>query len=430
MKKIYLDYAATTPIDPEVFKAMRPYFGEKFGNAGSVHSFGQEAIAAVDLTRGTIAKALGAHFREIVFTGSATEANNLAIRGVITVTKPLFTIGEKPKIITTSIEHESVLETCRDLEREGIEVVYIPIDKNGLINLTKLERALDERTVLVSVIYAQNEVGTIQPIAEIGKLIEEARGKRQDTRNKRQGEGAEAATMEPNAAVRSSLFKFPLFHTDAVQAFQYLNCDVQELGVDLITISAHKIYGPKGIGALYARQIQNSKFKIQNFGSYSVAPIITGGGQEFGLRSGTENVPSIVGFGRAVELAQKLRAKEAARVFKLRNYLSREFKKVFPKSQLNGADFGTSARPRRLPNNINIFIPDFEAQFLLTKLDLAGIAASAGSACSARSLTASHVLKNIGYNENRALRSVRFSLGRFTKEADIKEALKRIKSWK
>lgn len=390
MKRIYLDYAATTPVDVEVERAMKPYFSEFFGNAGSLYCFGQKAMAALDESREKIAKAINADFREIIFTGSATEANNLALRGVVKSvqlfsetfrakkTEPLY------RIIISSIEHESVLETARDLEREGVEVIYLLVDKNGLVNLKKLKESLNERTILVSIMCANNEIGTIQPIKEIAKIIKDYR----------------------NSGV------YPLFHSDCVQAFQFLDCNVNDLGVDLMTLSAHKIYGPKGIGALYVCS-PNSKSQILN-------SIISGGGQEFGLRSGTENIPLIVGFAKAIELAVKNREKETKRISILRDYFWKQIRKIYPRVQLN------EPLKNRLPNILNIYFPKKSAEDLLIKFDLAGVAVSAGSACSARSLEPSHVLRACGLPVERIKSSLRISLGKFTTKAELNETIKRI----
>ncbi|MDP2598477.1 MAG: cysteine desulfurase family protein [Candidatus Liptonbacteria bacterium] len=310
MEKIYLDYAASTPVDPRVFEAMRPYFTEKFGNPGSLHSFGQEAIAAVDKSRETIAKALGADFREVIFTGSATEANNLALRGVIKRFEYRISNIEYPRIIISAIEHESVLETARDLEREGIEVVYLPVDRRGVVDLEKLKEALNERTVLVSIMHANNEIGTAQPLFEIHRIIEDFKKR--------------------NSSIPQFL-NCPLLHSDCAQAFQFLDCDVDALGVDLMTLSAHKIYGPKGIGALYVRQGKEKNVKLPDSRFQILDSIATGGGQEFGLRSGTENVPLIVGFAKAVELAIAVREKEARRIGDLRDRFWAELKKIAQK---------------------------------------------------------------------------------------------------
>ena len=257
MPKIYLDYAATTPVDPKVIRAMRPYFKRDFGNASSIHGFGQKALAAIDDARQKAADFLGCESEEVVFTGSATEANNLAIFGLA---------KKGDHIITTQIEHHAVLEPCRELEKWGVEVTYLPVDKDGLVKVSDVEKAIKPNTTLVSIMYANNEIGTVQPIAEIGELIK--RFKIQDSR-----------------------FKI-LFHTDAVQAANYLDCDVKKLGVDLLTISGHKIYGPKGAGALFVKK------------GTPLKSLIYGGGQEHGLRSGTENVPGIVGLAQAVQELQ------------------------------------------------------------------------------------------------------------------------------
>ena len=392
MRKIYLDYAATTPVDSAVLAAMKPYFEKRFGNAGSLHSFGQEAMAALDDSREKIAKAIGADFREIIFTGSATEASNLALRGAVMAS------GVKnSKIIISTIEHKSILETCRDLESEGAEVIYLPASREGIIDLKKLKATLDERTILVSVMYANNEIGTIEPISKISEIIKNFRD--------------ELKTI------------YPLFHTDAVQAFQYLDCDVQKLGVDLMTLSAHKIYGQKGIGALYVRELKTKNSKLK--------AILTGGGQEFGLRSGTENMPLIVGFAKAIELAGKAREKESKRVSELRNYFWKQIKKIYPEAQLNGPTISVNQlnqyKSARLPNNLNIYFPKLRAEDLLVKFDLAGVAVSAGSACSARGTEPSHVLKACGFPLERIKSSLRITLGRPTTKAEIDEAIVRMR---
>jgi len=413
--RLYFDYAASTPVDPEVRAAMQPYFSKKFGNPGSLHSFGQEAIAAVDNSRETIAKAIGADFREIIFTGSATEANNLALRGALKgfrfqvlgfsdrKNKNLTpnTYNLKPRIIVSAIEHESILETAKDLERDGVEVVYLPVDKNGLVGIKKLEDALNERTVLVSVMYANNEIGTIQPISAIAEIVREFRIKNLEFRDK-----------TPKSYILNPNF-YPLFHTDAVQAFQFLDCGVKKLGVDLMTLSAHKIYGPKGVGALYVRHLKPN--------TYNLKPLIMGGGQEFGLRSGTENVPLIVGFAKAVRLVAKNREEEGERIAKLRNYFWLELKKFCPQAEINGGK-------NTVPSIINVYFPGYSSSDLLTNFDLAGLAASAGSACSARSNKLSYVIEKLGYPKERALSSIRFSFGRQTTKKEIIEALKIVKA--
>src|SRR3989344_2203285 len=355
MRKIYLDYAATTPVDSAVLAAMKPYFEKRVGNAGSLHSFGQEAMAAIDESREKIAKAIGANFREIIFTGSATEANNLAIRGALKDFQ-----FEKPQIIISAIEHESILETCRDLQQEGVEIIYLPVDRRGFVDLKKLKKSLNEQTILVSIMYANNEIGTIQPITEISKLISEFRIQNAELRKE-----SNSKFLIHNSELAMAL---PLLHTDAVQAFQFLDCDVNPpaggLGVDLMTLSAHKIYGPKGMGALFIKQIQNSKFKILN-------SIITGGGQEFGLRSGTENVPAIVGFAKAAELAVKNREKETKRLTAIKDYFIKNIRKIHPRIEINSPEGNLCS-----PHIANIYFPGHSSQDLLIKLDLAGVAVS------------------------------------------------------
>lgn len=381
MKKIYLDYAASTPVGERVLSAMVPYFSVKYGNPGSLHSFGQEAVSAVDKSRESVGKSIGAGFREVIFTSGATEANNLALRGVVDQFKIQNSgLGIRPKLIVSAVEHESVLDTAYFLERRGVEVVVLPVDENGLVDLEKLEKELNERTVLISVMYVNNETGGTQPIAEIGKMI----------RNFRNSETA----------------SYPLFHTDASQAFMYLDCDVRKLGVDLMTLSGQKIYGPKGIGALYV----NSKF---------LSPQITGGGQEFGLRSGTENVPQIVGLGKAAEIACLNREKNFKHVSKIRDYFWKELKKSIPDAELNLPPLGA-------PHILNVYFPSEYTGEFLVKLDMEGVAASAGSACSARAFTPSYVLKSMGFPEERVRGSVRFSFGPQTTKLEINEAVRRI----
>lgn len=403
MENIYLDYAATTPVDPRVLRVMQPYFAEKFGNPSSIHSFGQLAQGALDLARESIAQAIGADFRELLFTGSATEANNLVLRGVITEMRRQGTHIARPRIITSAIEHESVLETCRALEQYGVEVVYVPVNKRGVVDLKKLRSALTPETALVSVMYANNEIGAIQPLAEISKIIRNFR----ESRIKNQESGWNSKLM-----IHDSRFLFPLFHTDAVQALQFLECNVLDLGLDFMTFSAHKIYGPKGVGALYARRDKNSM--------QFLTAQMTGGSQEFGLRSGTQNVPLIVGFERAISLIRQDREKEAIRIAVLRQKLWEGIKKIEPKAQLNG--FAV------LPNILNIYFPGRDAHEFVIQLDLLGVAISAGSACGTRMLKTSHVLKALGLSTERAKSSVRFSLGRPTTEKEITEVLKRMKS--
>ncbi|OGY99701.1 MAG: hypothetical protein A2945_01735 [Candidatus Liptonbacteria bacterium RIFCSPLOWO2_01_FULL_52_25] len=478
MQRIYLDYAASTPVDPEVLDAMLPYFGNSparhessgdsgrparharqragvagWGNPGSLHSFGQESIAAVDKSRETIAKSIGADFREVIFTGSASEANNLALRGLTqtvrrqTQTDKDFSVNQRevgesprPRIVVSAVEHESILETARDLERDGVEVVYIPVDRHGVVDLEKLKVALNERTILVSIMYANNEIGTVQPIAEISKIVRNFREQIANSKSQKTGHSPFAPGH------------LPLFHTDAAQAFQFLDCNVDGLGVDLMTLSAHKIYGPKGVGALYVRQqIANRKLQIAKnhlpFASshLPLAPLTTGGGQEFGLRSGTENVPLIVGFAKAVELLfSNSHELENSRIAKLRDYFWTELKKIYPEAQTNvdytqtGAEVGprtSASSPRQsatLPSVLNVYFPDHLAEDLLTKFDLAGLAVSSGSACRSRAVESSYVIEALGYSGDgstklttgdRAKRSVRFSFGRPTTNEEVNAAL-------
>lgn len=382
MKRIYFDHAASTPVRCEVLKAMMPYFSTHFGNPSSLHSFGQEGIAAIDKARETVAKTINASFREIIFTGSATEANNLALRGAVKqfkLTHPKI----KPRIIISAIEHESILETAKDLSRDGAEFVMIPVNENGVIDIERLKKELNERTAIVSVMYVNNEIGTVEPIAEIAKLVVDFRKKN----------------------------SYPLFHTDAVQAFNYFECDVNTLGVDMMTLSGHKIGGPKGVGALY---VKNSKL---------IAPIITGGGQEYGLRSGTENVPCIVGFGEAIRLATKERKREHARLTTLKKYFWTNIKKILPDASVYGFDeknFSSAS-----PHILNLAWRGAPLDDTLVRLDMMGISASSGSACASRASTHSHVLSALIEN---ASRGIRFSFGRTTTRAEIDETLRRMRA--
>ncbi|MBI1975236.1 MAG: cysteine desulfurase [Parcubacteria group bacterium] len=404
--RIYLDYAATTPVDPEVEKAMQPYFGKEFGNPGSLHQFGQAALAAVDESRASIARFLNTSSREVIFTGSATEANNLALRGTIrsfwwryfkerkSDEKPVM-----PHIVTSTVEHESILETCRDIERRGAaEVSYIGVDRYGFIDVDELKSALRPETVLVSVMYANNEIGTIQQITEITEVI---RNWKSSTRAKF-GAGLE---------IGNSIY--PLFHTDAAQALQFLDCDVKKLGVDFMTISAHKIYGPKGIGALYAKQFLNSN-------PHTPSSIITGGGQEHGFRSGTENVPAIVGFAKAVELVARYKERESSRIRALREELWRGILQIASRAERNTpVDSGEGSLPVALPHILSVAFPGVSGEELLFLLDREGVAVSTGSACQARAVTPSHVLKALGVRDEVISATIRFSLGRGTSSQDI-----------
>jgi len=366
-KRIYLDHAATTPTDPEVVEAMLPYLSDVFGNPSSIHSFGQEAKAAVEEARDKVAALIGARGEEIVFTGGGTEADNFAIKGIAYANE-----GKGNHIITTSIEHHAVMETCKFLQGRGFEVTYLPVDGYGLVDPQDVKKAITDKTILISVMHANNEVGTIEPIAEIGKIAREA-----------------------------GIY----FHTDAVQAVGHIPVKVDELGVDMLAMSAHKLYGPKGVGALYIRK----GTKLISF--------MHGGEQERRRRAGTENIPAIVGLGKAAEIAQREMDAEAKRLISLRDRLIKGLMGQIEHSRLNGHP------TRRLPNNVNVSIEFVEGESMLLNLDLEGIAASTGSACSSSSLEPSYVLLAMGLSHELAHGSLRFSLGRETTEEDIARVL-------
>lgn len=434
-----MDYAASTPMAKEVESAMKPYLKEYFGNAGSLHHFGQKSLAALDSSREILAKALNARFNEIIFTSGATEANNLVLRGVVKAFRINSSESGKslnsksnilnPRIIVSAIEHASILETAKDLEKEGVEVIYLPVNSEGFVDLNRLKDSLNERTVLVSVMYANNEIGTIEPIAEISKIISEFKMNNLEADNKNNPKSNilySPALRDPATRDKS----YPLFHTDAVQALQFLDVDVKNLGVDMMTVSSHKIYGPKGVGALY---VKNLEFRTQNVEvknkaplyskSYILNPLITGGEQEFGLRAGTENIPGIVGFTKAVQLVEKNKAIESKMIKKLRDYFWKKLKIIMPGAQLNGPEIKNFLR---LPNNLNVYFPDKNAEDLLIKFDMAGIAVSSGSACGARSSAPSHVISALGFGEERGKKSIRFTLGRYTTKKDIDKVLERV----
>jgi len=379
-RRIYLDHAASTPVDPAVLRAMLPFFDRNFGNPGSLHSFGQAAQAALDSAREKMAALLGADFREIIFTGSATEANNLALRGAVLGSKV-----KNPKVLVSAVEHESVLAAARELKNAGAEVVEIPVDREGRVDLATVRAALDRRTVLVSVMYANNELGTLQPVSRLADIIREFRG------------GS----------------PYPLLHTDAVQAFQYMDCRVEVLGADMMTLSAHKLCGPKGIGLLYAGK-----------NAARLAPLVLGGGQEFGLRSGTENVAGAAGFAAAADIAAGIREKEARRVKALRDRLWRGIRQGIPGVRLNSPLRGV------LPNIMNVSFPGLPAEEAAMRLDLLGVAVGTGSACASRSQRPSHVLRAIRLSAERMRGSVRLSLGRRTDAREVDAALVRIRELK
>jgi cysteine desulfurase len=427
MKNVYLDYAAATPIDPRVTRAMR--YGESlFGNPGSLHKKGQAASAAIFKARRTFADKIGAKYDEIIFTGSATEANNLALKGAVEAfrNQQSTTNHQPPQIIVSAIEHESVLETARELEQKGVEVIFCPVSRGGLVDLKKLKGLLSENTILVSIGYANNEIGVIQPISKIATIIREFRNESgvRSTRGTKDAEKTRASITfkapRTSTTVKTTRANYPLFHTDAVQAFQYLDCSVDKLGVDLMTLSAHKIYGPKGVGLLY---IRNQELRIKNQAKqpeamihnsrFVIQPTIMGGGQEFGLRSGTENTTAILGFSEAVRISTAIREKEKSRLLKLRDFFWTKLNQEIPGLKLNGSILN------RLPNNLNIYFPKMSAAELLVRLDLQGISVSAGSACRARQATPSYVIQALGYSRTRANHSLRFSFGRETRKSDL-----------
>jgi len=363
MKTIYMDHAATTPTRVEVVKAMEPFWSEKYGNPGSLHHKGLEAKEALDKARESVAKIIGAKPSEIIFTGSGTESVNLAIKGFARANK------ERGKhIITQKTEHHAVLDSCGALEKEGFEVTYLDVDKHGVVNIEGLKKAIRDDTILVTIMYANNEIGTIQKISELSKVCRE-RG--------------------------------IVFHTDACQAGGLLDINVKNLGVDMMSLNGSKIYGPKGTGMLFIK----SGLRLE--------PIIHGGGHEFGLRSGTENVAGIVGFAKALELAQKERESEAKRLRELRDYLIKRILEEIPKVFLNGHP------TQRLPNNANFTILDVEGESMVLRLSDKGICASTGSACTSRSLEPSHVLRAIGLPADVAHGSLRLTLGKDTKKEDV-----------
>ncbi|PIQ72909.1 cysteine desulfurase NifS [Candidatus Roizmanbacteria bacterium CG_4_10_14_0_2_um_filter_36_35] len=369
MKKIYLDYAATTPIDPRVLKAMIPYFSDKFANTMSLHQMGQIASEAVENSRKTIASFINAKTEEIYFTSSATESNNLALKGVA------FANREKGKnhIIISSIEHDCVLESSRWLKRQGFKVDELNVNKFGFVDINQLKKLITTSTVLVSVIHGNNEIGTIQDIKLIGKICRE---------------------------------KGVYFHTDASQSLGKVDINVEKMNIDLLTASSHKIYGPKGAAILYIKK------------GVMIEPIIHGGGHEKGLRSSTSNVPAIVGMGKAVEILQKEGKKENKKIEKLRNILVKGILENIKGTHLNGDPV------QRLSNNANISFPSIEGESLLMELDFEGVEVSTGSACSSRTLMPSHVLMAMGAKPQIAHGSIRLSIGRFTTEEEIKKAVK------
>ena len=370
MDRIYLDNAATTAVSPEVLEAMLPYFTQCFGNPSSIHSTGRDARRVVDAARRKVAAAIGAQPQEIYFTAGGSESDNWAIKGTAFSRK-----SRGNHIITSAIEHHAVLHTCAWLEKQGFEVTYLPVDEFGRVRVEDVEKAITDKTILITIMAANNEIGTIQPIAEIGKLAHD---------------------------------KGILFHTDAVQAIGAMPIDVSAMNIDLLSMSGHKFHGPKGIGALYIRK----GVKIDQY--------LHGGAQERGQRAGTENLAGIVGMGKAIEIATQHLEENAARLTVLRDKLIDGILAEIPDVRLNGH------RTQRLPNNVNVSVRYVEGEALLLRLDLAGIAGSSGSACTSGSLDPSHVLLAIGLPHEIAHGSLRLSLGTDTTEAEIDEVLDKL----
>jgi len=367
MRRIYLDYAATTPTHPDVVKAMLPYFSDSFGNPSSIYGCGQEAREAIEGARASVAALIGARGEEIIFTSGGTESDNAALKGVAYANS-----NRGNHIITSSIEHHAILETSHFLQTQGFEVTRLPVDEHGMVDPDDVRRAITDKTVIVSIMHANNEVGTIQPIAEIAKITGEA--------------GV-------------------YLHTDAVQTVGHIPFNVDELGIDLLSMSAHKLYGPKGVGAFYIRK----GTKLVSF--------LHGGEQEFGRRASTHNVPGIVGLGKAAQIAQQEMDEEAERVTRLRNRLISGILENIDHTRLNG-------HPQvRLPNNVNVSISYAEGEAMCLNLDREGICCSTGSACSSTATEPSHVLLALGLDPLQAHSSLRFSLGKWTTEEEIDRVL-------
>lgn len=372
MKTVYLDYAATTPVDPRVLAAMLPYFSRKYGNSMSLHSFGQEAYSALEKSRQTVADFIHAAPEEIIFTSSATESNNLAMKGLAGV------YGRKKNhIIISKIEHDCVLESARNLKSHGFTVTELSVDKEGCINLQELKQSITDTTLVVSVIHGNNEIGTIQDIAEIGAVCKKYH---------------------------------VLFHTDASQSFGKVPIDVSSLPVDLLTASSHKIYGPKGVGMLYVRR------------GVIIDPILHGGGHEWGKRSSTANVAGIVGFAKACDICDNVMKTENNRLSALRDMLVDGILRSIKSTHLNGPRGN-----KRLSNNVNISFSAVEGESLVLELDFKGIAASTGSACSSKNLIPSHVLTAIGLSHGEAHGSLRMSVGRFTTKEEVEYTIRMLK---
>ncbi len=365
--KIYMDYAATTPVDPRVRKTMEPFFSEKFGNPNSLHFFGRKAQQALKQNRKIIAQELNADPKEIIFTSSATESNNLALKGVAWANK-----NRGKHILISAVEHDCVLGAGQWLKKQGFEVEKVPVDQYGKVDPERVKAMIKKNTILVSVMHANNEIGTIQPVKEIGKICRE---------------------------------KEVLFHTDAAQTFGKMKIDVQANGIDLLTASSHKIYGPKGVGCLFVRK------------GTRIEPLLHGGGHERGIRSSTPNVAGIAGFGRAVEIYGKERKKENEKLTSLRDKLIEGILEAVPSSYLNGD------RQQRLSNNINFRFDFIEGEAIVLELDAQNIAGSTGSACASEKLAPSHVLLALGLKPEQAHGSLRLSIGRWTTEKEVEKVI-------
>jgi len=362
MKTIYLDNAATTKVDEQVAKEMMPFYTEKYGNASSLHFLGEEARRAIEEAREVIAKSIGAKYKEIIFTGSGTEANNMVLKGLFFSNYP-----NKNHIITTKIEHDCVLNSCKWLQTQGAEIIYLDVDEKGFVNLKQLKNSITDKTIVVSVIHGNNEIGTIQDLEAIGKICKE---------------------------------KGVLFHTDACQSYTKTKLDVKEMNLDFVTLNSHKIHGPKGVGVLYIKQELLSK----------ITPLLHGGGQEFKLRSSTENVAGIAGFAKSVKIANDGNVRKMT---KLRDKIIDEILRI-PNTKLNGAN-----GDKRLCNNINVSFRNIEGESIGSFLNAKGIFISTGSACSSHSLEPSHVLLALGMSPLEANSSIRISISKYTTEEEV-----------
>lgn len=392
---IYLDYSATTPLDPAVLKKMLPYFSRDFANPASIHSLGQAALKAVEDARHSIASIIGAKATEIVFTSGATEANNLALQGVI---KALRSKGDKRgHIITSAIEHDSILEPLHALEKYGCKITRLPVNKEGMVNPENLRQAITDDTVLVTIGYVNSEIGSVQAIDKLGRLIRKINDKRQ---NDWQNASARKRGKKPRPIY---------FHTDATQAFNAFSCKANYLNVDLMSLSGHKVYGPKGIGLLYVKR------------DTPLEALQYGGHQERNLRSGTLNVPAIIGLAEALKIAERLRPKYNTAVKKVRNAFVKEVLKLIPQAKLSIALNNNS------PFHANLLFPGLAGDALLVTLDELGVAASTGSACASGDLDASHVVSALGYKSEIARSALRFSFGRSSTVKEAKLAAKKLK---